>query len=121
MSREYFVEKHHGLRKAGMRLLQASVLALTASFALLGNAAEERAIKSRVAPVYPELAKRMRITGVVKLAVTVNAEGSVTDVKPESGNQALSVAAQDAVRKWRFAPGAGQTTFDVSVNFTLDQ
>jgi TonB family protein len=33
-----------------------------------------------VAPVYPEVAKRLRVTGVVKLEVTVNADGKVTGV-----------------------------------------
>jgi hypothetical protein len=48
-------------------------LALAFVFVFSGRAAEERAVKSRVAPVYPEIAKRMRISGVVKLEVTVDA------------------------------------------------
>ena len=33
-----------------------------------------RKVKSKVAPVYPELARRMNITGVVKVQITVAAE-----------------------------------------------
>jgi outer membrane biosynthesis protein TonB len=33
----------------------------------------------------------------------------------------LSVAAEEAVRKWRFEPGAGVSTVDVSLNFALAQ
>jgi TonB family protein len=96
-------------------------LALAFVFVFSGRAAEERAVKSRVAPVYPEIAKRMRISGVVKLEVTVDADGKVTDVKPVSGNGMLSQAAQDAVRKWRFAPGPEQTIVNVDLNFAAAQ
>src|SRR5208283_5407143 len=97
-----------GLRRSGLL-----ALALVFLFVVPGRAAEERAVKSRVAPVYPEVARRMRISGIVKLEVTVDAEGKVTDVKPLSGNGILSSAAQDAVRKWKFASGPEQTVVDL--------
>jgi len=90
-------------------------------FVLSGRAADERAIKSRVAPVYPEIAKRMRISGMVRLEVTVDPDGKVADVKPVSGNGVLSQAAQDAVRKWKFAPGPEQTIMNVDLNFAPAQ
>lgn len=108
---------------AGRRMKQAAslaVLVLLAGLALPGHAADERAIKSRVAPVYPEIAKRMRISGVVRVEVTVDADGKVLEVKPLSGNQMLSNAAQDAVKKWKFAAGDGQATVQVSLNFDLN-
>jgi TonB family protein len=110
-----------GLRKTGVRLLQAAVLALLLMPALPGRAADERAVKSRAAPVYPEIAKRMRVTGVVRMEVTVDAEGKVTDVKLLSGNQMLAIAAEEAVRKWRYVPGPGQSTLNVDINFELGQ
>jgi TonB family protein len=112
-------------RKTSARfMLQRSgliALALAFVFVLAGRAADERAVKSRVAPVYPEIAKRMRISGVVRLEVTVDAEGKVTDVKPLSGNGMLSQAAQDAVRKWKFVPGPEQTIVNVDLNFAPAQ
>jgi len=81
--------------------------------------AEERAIRSRVAPVYPEIAKRMRIGGAVKVEATVDAEGRVIDVKTVNGNRMLSPAAEDAVRKWKFVAGTGTSTVDVEVNFAM--
>lgn len=102
-------------------LVRAMALLILAGMAIPGRAADERAIKSRVAPVYPEIAKRMRVSGVVKLEVTVDADGKVTDVKPMSGNQMLSNAAQEAVRKWKFASGAGDSTVQLSINFDLAQ
>jgi TonB family protein len=103
------------------RLLQAAALAAIVALALPAWAGDDRAIKSRVTPVYPEIAKRMRITGEVQLEATVDAQGKVKEVKPVSGNHMLEVAAEDAVRQWRFAPGDGDSVVTVSVNFTLSQ
>jgi TonB family protein len=103
-------------------LLRAAAIALVCVFGLpLHGRAEDRAIKTRVAPVYPEIAKRMKVSGLVKLDVTVDAEGKVTDVKEVSGNHTLSIAAEEAVRKWKFAPGSGTSTVPVELNFELTQ
>ena len=88
---------------------------------LPGNVASDRAVKSKVPPVYPELAKRMKITGIVKVEVTVDADGKVAAVKTFSGTTALQLAAEDAVRKWKFAPGDGTDTVSVDVNFNMAQ
>ena len=111
----------NGLRRAGVRLIQAAALALVVTLAIPAGAADNRAVKSRVAPVYPEIAKRMRIAGEVQLEVTVDPEGKVTDVKRVSGNGMLSSAAEDAVRIWRFEPGPGASTVELSLNFALTQ
>jgi TonB family protein len=102
-------------------LLQAAALALLVVLALPARAGDERAVRSRVSPVYPEIAKRMKISGEVKLEATVDAQGKVRDVKPVSGNHMLEVAAEDAVRQWRFEPGDGDATVIVAVTFTLVQ
>lgn len=99
-------------------MLIGSMCVLVLGMALPCRAGEDRAVKSRVAPVYPELAKRMKIGGVVKVEATVDAEGKVTDVKTVSGNHLLSPAAEDAVRKWKFAPGTENSTVDIDVNFS---
>jgi TonB family protein len=99
----------------------AGGLLLLALLALSAHAADDRAVKSKVPPVYPELAKRMKITGVVKVEATVDAEGKVTDVKTLNGSHTLAPAAEDAVRKWRFVPGPGTSTVDVDINFAMGQ
>jgi TonB family protein len=115
-----FSAKNWGLwRVRGLQLRQVAALALVLLLTVPGGAAEDRAVKSRVAPVYPELAKRMKIAGVVKIEATVNADGKVTDVKTLNGNRALSSAAEEAVRKWKFASGDGEAKVDVDVSFVL--
>lgn len=108
----------HIARRAASALIQCSALALLFLMALPAHAGNERAVKTRVAPIYPEIAKRMRIEGDVKLEATVDAAGNVTDVKEISGNHVLALAAEDAVRKWKFESGSGDSTIIVAVNFT---
>jgi TonB family protein len=108
-------------RRAGVRLFQAAALALVAAMAMNATAAESRTVKSRVAPVYPEIAKRLKIAGIVMVEATVDPEGKVVDAKAISGNRILAPAAEDAVRKWRFAPAPQKSTEEVEVNFALAQ
>jgi TonB family protein len=108
-----------GLRKYAVRLLPILVFALLVALAMPSRAADERSVRTRVAPVYPEIAKRMRVSGPVRLAVTVDAEGKVLEVKAVSGNRTLAGAAEEAVRKWKFATGAGTSNVEVEVNFNL--
>ena len=109
-----------GKRRVGMCILEAAAWALLVLIAPSGNAID-RAVKSKVPPVYPEIARRMKITGVVKVEATVDADGKVTDVKTLTGSRTLSPAAEDAVRKWKFAPAAAMSTEDVDVNFAMTQ
>jgi len=102
-----------------VRIFQAAILALMIALAIPARAADERAVKSRVAPMYPEIAKRMKIGGVVKVEATVDPDGKVSDVKTLSGNHLLQSAAEDAVRKWKFAPGPAASVVDIDLNFAL--
>lgn len=109
-----------GARSTHVRRLQAGVWIMLVLLAASGTA-EQRAVKQRISPVYPELAKRLRVTGVVKLEVTVDPDGKVKDVKTISGNRMLSTAAEDAVHKWKFAPASADSTENLDINFDLNQ
>ncbi len=51
---------------------------------------------------YPELARRMRIAGVVRLELRLTSSGAVHDSKVLGGNPLLVSAAQEAVRQAKF-------------------
>jgi TonB family protein len=102
------------------RLLSLAILttALFPSAATLrADDHADRAIKTRVNPVYPELAKRMHISGMVRISATVAPDGTVTATKTVSGNHMLSPAAEDAVHRWKFAPAAEESTVEVNIDF----
>jgi TonB family protein len=108
-----------GVRSTAVTLLHTVLLALLIAFSVPAHAAGDRTIVSRVPPAYPELAKRMKISGMVKVEATVDADGKVTSVKTLSGNRMLSPAAEDAVKRWKFESGQGAGTTEVDVNFAL--
>jgi TonB family protein len=67
--------------------------------------------------MYPELAKRMSISGVVKVEVVVAPNGSVKSTKVVGGHPLLVNAAIDAVKKWRFETASEETTGVVEFKF----
>jgi len=78
----------------------------------------KRKVKSKVAPTYPELAKRMSVTGKVKIEVVITPEGRVKSTRVIGGHPLLVQACQDAVKEWRFAPAQEETTQIVEFEFT---
>jgi TonB family protein len=80
-----------------------------------------RKAKSRVAPVYPEVAKKMSISGVVRIQVTVAANGSIKDARLVGGHPMLANAALDAVRKWRYEAAPAESTGIVVFRFDPTQ
>src|ERR1700690_2505875 len=61
-------------------------------------------IVTKVAPVYPPLARPARIQGSVVLRVRVNKSGDVTDIQLFSGHPMLAPAAIEAVKQWKYKP-----------------
>ena len=76
-----------------------------------------RKVKTRVSPAYPDLARRMSISGVVKVQVVVAQNGTVKSTKVVGGHPLLVNAASDAVKKWKFEPAAEETTGIVEFKF----
>lgn len=70
----------------------------------------QRKVKTQVAPVYPELAKRMNVGGKVKLEVVIAQDGHVKSTKAVGGHPLLVNASEDAVKKWKFQPASEETT-----------
>ena len=86
----------------------------------------ENRLAHEVAPQYPESARQAGVQGTVLLEIVVSPDGAVTQIKPVSGPDALSKAAIDAVRWWRYQPYLvnGQPTIvesTVTVHFKLEE
>ena len=76
-----------------------------------------RKIKSKVQPVYPDLAKRMNVTGSVKVEVVIAPNGTIKSTKVIGGHPLLIETSVDAVKKWRFEPASEETTTTVEFKF----
>lgn len=55
-------------------------------------------------PEYPRALREARVEGKVMLLIAVKSNGSVGEVKVQSGNPALAQAAVTAVKRWKFEP-----------------
>ncbi len=76
-----------------------------------------RKAKTRVSPVYPELARSMSITGTVRLAVVVTPNGQVKTAKAIGGHPILVNAAVDAMKQWRFESAPTESSGVVEFKF----
>lgn len=102
------------------------VLASTALVLLFGTAgfgqssADEgkRKVKTKVAPTYPELARRMNVTGKVKIEVIITPDGRVKSTRALGGHPLLVQACLDAVKEWKFSAASEESTQVVEFEFT---
>ena len=81
------------------------------------QSAIDRKVKSKVSPVYPDIARKMNITGNVKLQLVVSPSGEVKETKVIGGHPILVNAAVDAVKKWRFETASAESTGPVEFRF----
>lgn len=77
-----------------------------------------------VTPQYPPEAGRARLEGTVLLMAVIGKDGTVKDVRVESGLPILAQAAVDAVRQWRYKPylidgEPVEVDSRITINFTL--
>lgn len=82
-----------------------------------GAVATERKLLTRIDPAYPEELQKRSIGGVVRLRVTIAANGSVENAELLGGNPVLGEAAITAVVKWKYSSAASRTTAEVSIPF----
>jgi TonB family protein len=103
-----------------------AALCLAAAMAFLPSAVvpQENAPKEnqprllkKVIPAYPEILKKMNVSGTVKVHVTVATDGSVKDVEVKGGNAIFIDSVAAAVRNWKFVASDHQRAADVTVNF----
>jgi protein TonB len=57
-----------------------------------------------VSPIYPPLASKARVSGMVVLEATLTAQGAVEEIRVISGHPLLIQAAVDCVKQWQYEP-----------------
>ncbi len=119
------MQDRHRNSHFAIRSRSAFAIALVAVGLLSGSAAfaqnsgkSARKVVVSVKPEYPETLKFAQIGGLVRLAATVQANGTVSQVEVRGGNPILAEKAQAAVMKWKYAPGPTQTVEEISVSFS---
>jgi protein TonB len=92
----------------------------------VGGAVQSASILKKTPPVYPQLAKSARVSGVVHLAAIIAKDGTIQELHSLGGPALLIQAAMDAVKTWVYRPTMlngepVQVETTIDVNFTLNQ
>jgi len=100
------------------RILGGALLAMTLSLGPANLQAQEgRKVLSNPVPAYPEVARRMRLSGVVKVQVVIGADGRIKEKNVTGGHPILVRAVEDTLKNWKYAPASGETTTQLEFNF----
>ena len=69
--------------------------------------------------IYPPLARQIRVSGDVKVRITVNESGAVSKAAVISGHPLLHQAVLDVVRQWKFATISESKDVEIVCTFAL--
>jgi TonB family protein len=96
----------------------AVLLTGASAFSQTGSTDEtRRKVKSKTAPTYPDLARRMNVSGKVKIEVVIAPDGHVKTTRVVGGHPLLVQTCQDAVKEWKFVASSEETTQMVEFEF----
>lgn len=105
--------------KFGFFLLALTLLSpIPRAFAQDESSPGERKLVKSQKPDYPALARKINLTGTVRLEALVEPNGSVKSVEIKGGNPLLAQSAQFAVRSWKWAKAEHETTQILEIRFT---
>jgi TonB family protein len=99
------------------KIAAGGLVMLAASLVVPSLRAQERKVISNPTPLYPETAKKFRVSGVVKVQVSIAPDGKIKDVKVIGGHPLLVDAVQETLKNWKYAPGKEETTALLEFNF----
>jgi TonB family protein len=105
-------------RRIAIALVALSVVVVFQSFSLAQQQPEgTRKIVNRVIPVYPDIARKMQLSGTVRVEVVVAPDGKPKSTRPIGGSPLLVRAAVDAVGQWKWAAASQETKELVELSF----
>jgi TonB family protein len=101
------------LTKAARTVLVMAVILTAMSL----PAQETRRVISNPVPVYPEVAKRLRLVGVVKIIVVVAPDGRIRETRVIGGHPLLVSSVEETLKNWKYAPAGAESTIQLEFNF----
>jgi TonB family protein len=76
-----------------------------------------RKVKVATPPEYPALARQNGIRGIARVLVTIQPDGTVSEVKEVGGNPVLLDALSRAVKKWKYEKSEKVSVLEVKAGF----
>jgi len=103
----------------GRSILTAAAAVVFAFSTVSAQQTEEgkRKVKSKTNPVLSEVARRMSITGKVKLEVTIAPDGRVKSVRALGGHPLLVQSCVECVKEWKYETGPEESIQIVEFDF----
>ena len=102
-------------------LLVGLAVATLGSISLLSQEGDAPGSKRRVKvmgkPQYPDLAKKLNLTGVVKIEVIIGTDGKVKRTRVVGGHPVLASEAEKAAMQSEFEPGPKETSEIIEFKF----
>ena len=77
----------------------------------------KRKVVSKVVPVYPDLARKLQIHGIVRVEVVIAPSGKVKMTHVIGGNPVLAQSAVNAIEQWKWTPAPQETQELVELSF----
>jgi TonB family protein len=77
------------------------------------------AVIHMVPPVYPPLAMQARVQGTVRFLVTIQPDGSISNIGLVAGHPLLVPAATEAMKQYRFEVKPSESKATMDINFVL--
>jgi len=68
-------------------------------------------------PVFPDLAKKMHLSGVVKVTVTIGPDGQIKNMEFQGGHPVLIDAVQTALKQWKYPPAGSESKVMLEFKF----
>jgi len=92
----------------------------------VGGDVQAAKLVKKVTPLYPQMARQVRVSGTVELIGVIAKDGTIQQLQVVSGHPLLVKAALDAVRQWIYSPTllngqAVEVIAPINVHFTLWQ
>ena len=108
------------LKKLPLETLALALALCAVSVASLGAQSApitRRPVRHMVTPAYPELAKKLNLTGTARIEVTIGSDGVVKHTRVIGGHPVLAAEAERAAEKSTFEPAASETVEVIEFKF----
>jgi TonB family protein len=112
------------MKTRGRNVPVAVALVLAMTIGCLGASAQssppseaKRQVKRLLTPQYPELARKLKLSGSVRIEVTIAQDGTVKRTRVLGGHPLLAASAEEAAQKSTFDPGPKETIETIEFKF----
>jgi TonB family protein len=108
------------LKKLPLETLALALALCAVSVASLGAQSApitRRPVRHMVTPAYPELAKKLNLTGTARIEVPIGSDGVVKHTRVIGGHPVLAAEAERAAEKSTFEPGPAETVEVIEFKF----